>query len=178
MKSRRTACQTNWSSLALKSPQMYVNRGLLIMYKLSLTMVSWAGNEDPLPSPPWSLHWIGCTRLCWLSQKRTSPSGPLHYHWTVSLDPYKFIVVGYLISGSGIYVPNDERWPEKFRGIGIRIEDSVCVGDEDPIILSPEAVKEVGNLTNMGPQSKLPLTDVFGRSKILRHYASRTPRNP
>lgn len=44
---------------------------------------------------------------------------------------------------SGIYVPDSERWPEKFRGIGIRIEDSVCVGDDHPIVLTPEAVKEV-----------------------------------
>lgn len=43
----------------------------------------------------------------------------------------------------GIYVPDDSRWPEKFRGIGIRIEDSVCVGDDHPIVLTPEAVKEV-----------------------------------
>lgn len=44
---------------------------------------------------------------------------------------------------SGVYVPNDERWPEHFRGIGIRIEDSVCVGDDNPIVLTTEAVKEV-----------------------------------
>lgn len=43
----------------------------------------------------------------------------------------------------GIYVPDESRWPEKFRGMGIRIEDSVCVGDDDPITLTPEAVKEV-----------------------------------
>ncbi|QKX58745.1 uncharacterized protein TRUGW13939_05872 [Talaromyces rugulosus] len=46
----------------------------------------------------------------------------------------------------GIYVPDDERWPEKFRGIGIRIEDSVCVGDEDPITLTTEAVKEIDDI--------------------------------
>ncbi|KAL2012322.1 hypothetical protein VTN00DRAFT_5040 [Thermoascus crustaceus] len=46
----------------------------------------------------------------------------------------------------GIYVPEDDRWPEKFRGIGIRIEDSVCVGDDNPIVLSPEAVKEVDDI--------------------------------
>ncbi|KAJ5928315.1 hypothetical protein N7466_007271 [Penicillium verhagenii] len=46
----------------------------------------------------------------------------------------------------GIYVPDDERWPAHFRGIGIRIEDSVCVGDEHPIVLSPEAVKEVDDI--------------------------------
>ena len=44
---------------------------------------------------------------------------------------------------SGIYVPNDEGWPAQFRGIGIRIEDSVCVGDDNPLNLTTEAVKEV-----------------------------------
>jgi intermediate cleaving peptidase 55 len=48
-----------------------------------------------------------------------------------------------LTHARGIYVPDDERWPAHFRGIGIRIEDSVCVGDEHPIVLTPEAVKEV-----------------------------------
>ena len=47
------------------------------------------------------------------------------------------------MSNSGIYVPNDDRWPQHFRGMGIRIEDSVCVGDENPIVLTTEAVKEV-----------------------------------
>lgn len=43
----------------------------------------------------------------------------------------------------GIYVPDDERWPAHFRGMGIRIEDSVCVEDDSPLILTTEAVKEV-----------------------------------
>ncbi|KAG0651779.1 Intermediate cleaving peptidase of 55 kDa [Hyphodiscus hymeniophilus] len=43
----------------------------------------------------------------------------------------------------GIYVPDDDRWPEPFRGMGIRIEDSVCVQDDAPLILTTEAVKEV-----------------------------------
>lgn len=47
------------------------------------------------------------------------------------------------VQNRGVYVPNDDRWPEKFRGTGIRIEDSICVGDDNPIVLSPEAVKEV-----------------------------------
>ena len=45
---------------------------------------------------------------------------------------------------SGIYVPDDDRWPRHFRGLGIRIEDSVCVQDEGPLVLTTEAVKEVG----------------------------------
>jgi intermediate cleaving peptidase 55 len=43
----------------------------------------------------------------------------------------------------GIYVPNDERWPKWARGIGMRIEDSVCVDDESPYVLTTEAVKEI-----------------------------------
>ncbi|KAK8085089.1 metallopeptidase family M24 [Apiospora hydei] len=43
----------------------------------------------------------------------------------------------------GVYVPDDDRWPEAFRGMGIRIEDSVMVGEEHPYVLTTEAVKEV-----------------------------------
>ncbi|PHH85906.1 hypothetical protein CDD83_11005 [Cordyceps sp. RAO-2017] len=46
----------------------------------------------------------------------------------------------------GVYVPDDDRWPRHFRGMGIRIEDSVCVDDDSPFILSTEAVKEVGDI--------------------------------
>ncbi|RCI09970.1 hypothetical protein L249_8638 [Ophiocordyceps polyrhachis-furcata BCC 54312] len=46
----------------------------------------------------------------------------------------------------GVYVPDDERWPSHFRGMGIRIEDSVCVDDDSPYILSTEAVKEVDDI--------------------------------
>lgn len=43
----------------------------------------------------------------------------------------------------GIYVPDDERWPKWARGVGMRIEDSVCVDEESPYVLTTEAVKEV-----------------------------------
>lgn len=44
----------------------------------------------------------------------------------------------------GVYVPaDDDRWPVHFRGLGVRIEDSVCVDDTSPIVLTTEAVKEV-----------------------------------
>ncbi|CAG8983936.1 hypothetical protein HYALB_00006904 [Hymenoscyphus albidus] len=43
----------------------------------------------------------------------------------------------------GIYIPEDERWPKHFRGIGIRIEDSVCVQPDTALVLTTEAVKEV-----------------------------------
>lgn len=45
----------------------------------------------------------------------------------------------------GVYVPNDEKWPKSFRGIGVRIEDDVVVGDKKgtQIVLSADAVKEI-----------------------------------
>ncbi|KAI9869268.1 MAG: hypothetical protein M1813_000056 [Trichoglossum hirsutum] len=43
----------------------------------------------------------------------------------------------------GIYVPTDDRWPKHFRGLGIRIEDSVCIQEEAPLVLTTEAVKEI-----------------------------------
>ncbi|PHH73882.1 hypothetical protein CDD82_5226 [Ophiocordyceps australis] len=46
----------------------------------------------------------------------------------------------------GVYVPHDDRWPRHFHGMGIRIEDSVCVDKDAPYILSTEAVKEVDDI--------------------------------
>ncbi|KAL8392377.1 hypothetical protein RB595_002534 [Gaeumannomyces hyphopodioides] len=43
----------------------------------------------------------------------------------------------------GIYVPDDDRWPSHFRGLAVRIEDSICVMEDDPLVLTTEAVKEV-----------------------------------
>ncbi|KAL8781022.1 MAG: hypothetical protein Q9213_006199 [Squamulea squamosa] len=46
----------------------------------------------------------------------------------------------------GIYVPDTDQWPAAFRGMGIRIEDSVCVQEEHPLVLTTEAVKEVDDI--------------------------------
>ncbi|OHF00276.1 metallopeptidase family M24 [Colletotrichum orchidophilum] len=46
----------------------------------------------------------------------------------------------------GIYVPDTDRWPDHFRGMGVRIEDSICVDEESPYILTTEAVKEVADI--------------------------------
>lgn len=43
----------------------------------------------------------------------------------------------------GIYVPDDERWPKHFRNMAVRIEDSIAVGEEKPLVLTSEAVKEI-----------------------------------
>ncbi|KAL9608310.1 MAG: hypothetical protein Q9167_006849 [Letrouitia subvulpina] len=46
----------------------------------------------------------------------------------------------------GLYVPDTEDFPAAFRGMGMRIEDSVCVQDEHPLVLTTEAVKEVDDI--------------------------------
>lgn len=56
----------------------------------------------------------------------------------------------------GIYVPEDDRWPSWAHGIGIRIEDSVCVDEESPYVLTTEAVKEVVDIEALkGTATKL-----------------------
>jgi intermediate cleaving peptidase 55 len=49
----------------------------------------------------------------------------------------------------GIYIPADDRWPRHFQGMGIRIEDSVCVQAENPYVLTTDAVKEVVDIENL-----------------------------
>lgn len=49
----------------------------------------------------------------------------------------------------GVYVPDDERWPKHFRNIGIRIEDSVCVQKDHPMVMTAEAVKEVAEIQDL-----------------------------
>lgn len=46
----------------------------------------------------------------------------------------------------GVYVPDDARWPAHFRGMGVRIEDSVCVDEDSPYVLTTEAAKEVSDI--------------------------------
>ena len=47
-----------------------------------------------------------------------------------------------------MYIPDDEKWPKNYRGIGIRIEDCVVVGEQNgrEVILSVDAVKEIGDI--------------------------------
>ena len=46
----------------------------------------------------------------------------------------------------GVYVPLDDRFPKHFQGMGIRIEDSICVQEGGPLVLTTEAVKEVDDI--------------------------------
>ncbi|KAF8924911.1 hypothetical protein BGZ47_003609, partial [Haplosporangium gracile] len=43
----------------------------------------------------------------------------------------------------GLYIPRDAAYPEKYQGIGIRIEDNVVIGKTVPYVLSVTAPKEV-----------------------------------
>jgi len=51
----------------------------------------------------------------------------------------------------GIYVPDDERWPRHFRNMAVRIEDSVAVGEEKPLVLTAEAAKEIDDIEALRP---------------------------
>ncbi|XP_040842476.1 xaa-Pro aminopeptidase 3 [Ochotona curzoniae] len=47
----------------------------------------------------------------------------------------------------GIYIPEDDRHaPEKFRGLGIRIEDDVVVTQDSPLVLSADCPKELRDI--------------------------------
>lgn len=60
-----------------------------------------------------------------------------------------------------VYVPDDERWPKWARGMGMRIEDSVCVDEDSPLVLTTEAVKEVS-------LSDLVLYNLLGQCGLTR----------
>ncbi|OQO13259.1 hypothetical protein B0A48_01487 [Cryoendolithus antarcticus] len=49
----------------------------------------------------------------------------------------------------GIYVPDDERWPKQFRGLAVRVEDSIVVGQEVEEVLTGTAVKEVNEIEGL-----------------------------
>ncbi|XP_053438666.1 xaa-Pro aminopeptidase 3 isoform X2 [Nycticebus coucang] len=47
----------------------------------------------------------------------------------------------------GIYIPEDDRdAPEKFRGLGVRIEDDILVTRDSPFILSADCPKELNDI--------------------------------
>lgn len=48
----------------------------------------------------------------------------------------------------GLYIPQDDKWPKQFRGIGMRVEDDIVVGERraDIVNLSSGCVKEVADI--------------------------------
>lgn len=49
----------------------------------------------------------------------------------------------------GVYVPDDERWPAAFRGLAVRIEDSVVIGKEKVEVLTATAAKGVEEIEGL-----------------------------
>lgn len=105
-------------------------------------------NTNFVPSSPGPLHRPGCAWL-WLVWQRDGTQGwTVCDSWTVcfetpcsngranNLTNHMFVI-------RAIYVPRDDRFPSHFHGIGIRIEDSVCVDETTSLVLSSNAAKEV-----------------------------------
>ncbi|KAF9962566.1 hypothetical protein BGZ65_008808 [Modicella reniformis] len=59
-----------------------------------------------------------------------SRSRPLREGMVITIEP-------------GLYIPRDPAYPERYQGIGIRIEDNVMVGKTAPYVLSVTAPKEI-----------------------------------
>ncbi|KAL8860615.1 MAG: hypothetical protein Q9178_002968 [Gyalolechia marmorata] len=97
---------------------------------LSLLGFDMSGNALEILFPHHLGHYIGLDVHDTPGQSRKTPLQPGQ---CVTIEP-------------GIYVPNTDRWPAPFRNMGIRIEDSVCVQDEHPLVLTTEAVKEVDDI--------------------------------
>lgn len=51
----------------------------------------------------------------------------------------------------GVYVPDDVRWPQHFRGLGIRIEDSVRIGKDEVEVFTHTAAKDVKEIEALRP---------------------------
>ncbi|KAL8905261.1 MAG: hypothetical protein Q9171_006737 [Xanthocarpia ochracea] len=100
--------------------------------KDSLSQLSFdmSGNALEILFPHHLGHYIGLDVHDTPGQSRKTP---LQTGQCVTIEP-------------GIYVPNTNRWPAPFRNMGIRIEDSVCVQEEHPLVLTTEAVKEVDDI--------------------------------
>lgn len=68
----------------------------------------------------------------------------LEIHDCASLGGFESLAADQTITiEPGCYVPFDDQWPKHFRGLGLRIEDSICIGEDVPTVLSVEAVKEI-----------------------------------
>lgn len=59
------------------------------------------------------------------------------------------------LSLSGLYIcEDDDQVPERFRGLGVRIEDDVVIQDEmNPLILSSDTPKTIADVERACAQS-------------------------
>ncbi len=87
---------------------------------------------------PWYMHgtshWLGLDVHDVGSYNRAGQSRPLVPGMVLTVEP-------------GLYIsPDDERAPARFRGIGIRIEDDVCVTDGAPRVLTAAIPKTMADI--------------------------------
>lgn len=70
-----------------------------------------------------------------------SRSAPLKAGTVITIEPGLYIPTDEQMSSSAISL--NGKIPDAFKGIGLRIEDDIAIGERDNVILSQEAVKEV-----------------------------------
>ncbi|KAF9973728.1 hypothetical protein BGZ73_002997 [Actinomortierella ambigua] len=81
--------------------------------------------------------------------RRLYPHHVGHYlgmdvHDTSDISRNRLLTQGMVVTiEPGLYIPRDPAYPEKYQGIGIRIEDNVVIGKDAPYILSVTTPKEV-----------------------------------
>ena len=51
----------------------------------------------------------------------------------------------------GVYIPEDDKWPKHFQGIGVRVEDDIVVGksNDEIINLTSGCVKEIADIESL-----------------------------
>ncbi|CCG25754.1 Icp55 protein [Candida orthopsilosis Co 90-125] len=95
----------------------------------------------------------------------------LDLHDVPSVSRFEKLVAGNVITiEPGLYIPEDDRWPKHFQGIGVRVEDDVVVGktNDEIINLTSGCVKEVvdieslinGGVTTPGIDDELVVLDI------------------
>lgn len=96
----------------------------------------------------------------------------LDLHDVPSVSRFKPLVEGNVVTiEPGLYIPQNDRWPKHFQGIGVRVEDDIAVGKTSDEIsnLSSGCVKEIidieslirsGKVTTPGANDELVLLDI------------------
>ncbi|KAG1515530.1 hypothetical protein G6F52_009657 [Rhizopus delemar] len=95
------------------------------------------------------LYKIGFNVTGWDMERVLYPHHVGHYlgldvHDLYELDRSRKLKTNMVVTiEPGIYVPYDDKFPSKYQGIGIRIEDNVVIGKSEPYVLSSNAPKEI-----------------------------------
>ena len=78
----------------------------------------------------------------------------LDVHDTMGIPLGRDLRPGQVISiEPGLYIPNEDIYPEKYRGIGVRIEDNILITKDGAEVLTslvPKESAEIELIMNMG----------------------------